>query len=124
MFSQPRASGIFVCSNHKFSVHRVRAAQGPGIGGGILGVVAQVGDPGTVAVARREVDAVRGGQHLFQVALTVCHSLPQVQIDAALAGCHLGQLLVHPPQHIGGKARLFCCHSGPHRRDGLHLFST
>ena len=65
--------------------------------------------------------AIRRCKHLLQVALAVCKSLPQVQIDAALAGCHLGQLLVHPPQHIGGKARLFCCHSGPHRRDGLHV---
>ena len=84
-------------------------------------MVAQVGDPRAIAVAGAQMHTIRCGKHLLQVALAVRKRLPQVQIDAALVGRHLGQLLVHPAQHIGGKARLFRCHGGPHRRDGLHV---
>ena len=63
----------------------VGAAGRPCIIGRILGVVAQVSDPRAVAVARREVDAVRRSQHLFQVALAVGQRLPQIEVDTALS---------------------------------------
>ncbi len=84
-------------------------------------MVAQVGDPCAVAVAGREVHAVRCGDHLFQVALAVSQCLPQVQINAALAGGQLCQLLVHAAQHIRGKPRLLFRCRRPYRRDGLYI---
>ena len=110
-----------VCSNFQFSLH----TRCPGVQAlvrGILCMVAQVGDPGTVAVARREVDAVRGGQHLFQVALAVGHSLPQVEVDAALvcaaswASCSFTER-----RTSRGKARLFRRGLRADRRDGLDI---
>ena len=64
---------------------------------------------------------IRCGKHLFQVAFAVGESFPQVEVDAALAGGQLGQLLVDAAQHIAGKARLFGSCRGAHRRDGLHI---
>ena len=84
-------------------------------------MVAQVGDPCAVAVAGREVHAVRRGDHLLQVALAVSQRLPQVQINAALACSQLCQLLVHAAQHVRGKPRLLFRCRRPYRRDGLHI---
>ena len=72
-----------------------------------LGVVAQVGDPCAVAVACREMHAIRRCKHLLQVALAVGKGLPQVKVNASLAGGQLSQLLVHTAQHIRCKAGLF-----------------
>ena len=103
------------------SLSAVHTAHRPGIVGRILCMVAQVGEPGAIAVASRQVDAVRRCQHLFQVALTVGQGLPQVQIHAALADGQLGQLLIHPAQHIGSKTRLLGGRFRTHRRDRLHI---
>ena len=93
----------------------------PCIIGRILGVVAQVSDPRAVAVARREVDAVRRSQHLFQVPLAVGQRLPQIEVDTALICGQQGQLLVHRADDVRGKARLLRCGLGADGRDGLHI---
>ena len=84
-------------------------------------MVAQVGDPCAVAVAGREMHAIRRCKHLLQVALAVGKGLPQVKVNASLAGGQLSQLLVHTAQHIRCKAGLFGSCRGSHRRDRLHV---
>ena len=51
--------------------------------------------------------AIRRCKHLLQVALAVGKGLPQVKVNASLAGGQLSQLLVHTAQHIRCKAGLF-----------------
>ena len=67
-------------------------------------MVAQVGDPGTIAVSGREVDSIRSRQHLFQIPILIGKGLPQVKVDTALVCSQLCQLLVHRAQDIGRKA--------------------
>lgn len=92
---------------HSVLLCTVNAAHRPGIIRAVLGVVAQVGDPCAVAVACREMHAIRRCKHLLQVALAVGKGLPQVKVNASLAGGQLSQLLVHTAQHIRCKAGLF-----------------
>ena len=87
-------------------------------------MVAQIGHPRAVAVARREVDAVRRSQHLFQIALAVGQRLPQIEVDTALICGQQGQLLVHRADDVRGKARLLRCGLGADGRDGLHIDDT
>ena len=65
--------------------------------------------------------AIRRCKHLLQVALAVGKGLPQVKVNASLAGGQLSQLLVHTAQHIRCKAGLFSSCRGSHRRDRLHV---
>ena len=84
-------------------------------------MVAQVGDPGTIAVSGREVDPIGSRQHLFQIPVLIGKGLPQVKVDTALVCGQLCQLLVHRAQDIGRKTGLFRSSLGPHRRDGLDI---
>ena len=47
-------------------------------------MVAQVGDPGTIAVSGREVDPIGSRQHLFQIPVLIGKGLPQVKVDTCL----------------------------------------
>ena len=67
------------------------------------------------------MDAVRRGKDLFQAAFAVGKGLPQVEVDAALIGGHLGQLFVDRAEDVRGKAGLLLRSRRADRRDGLDV---